>query len=277
MMDRLRLTKAFVASYSRFKYLRNTELREKNRELMTRGSRDLPYPPPHLVFLVTGEFDIQKWEEKGILGAQCIRAILSRNGFDIGSFRSVLDFGCGCGRVMRQWAELRGPELHGTDYNPALVDWCSRSLPFAKFRTNPLEGPLSYADASFDFIYAISVFTHWSEPLQRSWIRELARISKPGGVLYMTTHGRSYLPDLDAHQRKRFEAGELVVVRDHDSGSNLCAAYHPECYVREKLARSFEVLDFQENGALDAKQDVFLLRKLKSVSGPLGPSPSYPT
>ena len=139
---------------------------------------------------------------------------------------------------MRHGAESKGPSLHGTDCNPALVNWCRRNLPFADFRNNAAHGRRSYEDESFNFIYAISVFTHWSEDLQFFWIKELRRILRPGGVLYMTTHGRSYLDSLDDSGRE-FEAGNLVVVRGYDSGTNICAACHPEQYVREKLSQGF--------------------------------------
>lgn len=262
LLDELHLTRSFVDFYTYLRYLGQSELRARNARLLASGTPDgLPLPPPRLVYFVTGAYDLQRFLDNGTLGAECIRSVLRRNGYEIESLHRVLDFGCGCGRVMRHWAGVAGPEFHGTDYNPRLIEWCRASLPHGRFQLNTLGGGLGYADAYFGFVYAISVFTHFDLELQSFWIRELARILSSGGLLYMTTHGRSYREDLDPEQRRRFDAGELAVVRARDSGSNLCAAFHPEAWVRQHFAEYFEVLDFEPDGARDARQDVYLLRR----------------
>jgi ubiquinone/menaquinone biosynthesis C-methylase UbiE len=65
---------------------------------------------------------------------------------------------------------------------------------FAQFEVNGLAPPLAYEANHFDFIYALSVFTHLPESLQTAWMSELARVLKPGGYLLMTTHRECYLP-----------------------------------------------------------------------------------
>ena len=148
----------------------------------------------------------------------------------------VLDFGCGCGRVLRHWAGLEGPEIHGSDYNERLVAWCAANLPFVTASVNELEPPLRYEDRQFGLVYAISVFTHLPRDLERAWIEELSRIVAPGGLLLLTTHGDSYADRLDAHERARYDSGEPVARWPGVAGSNLCTTFHPESYVRERLA-----------------------------------------
>lgn len=262
LLDDLHLTARFVDTYTYLRYLGRSELRARNAVLLaSRKAGELPLPPPRLVYLVTGAYDLERFLENGALGAECIRGVLRRNGYEIGALGRILDFGCGCGRVMRHWAGVTGPELHGSDYNRQLVAWCRDSLPHGRFQANELGGGLAYADGFFDFVYTISVFTHFDLELQHFWIRELARVLASGGLLYMTTHGASYAETLDDEQRRRFAAGELAVVRAHDSGSNLCAAFHPEPWVRRHFDQYFEVLDFEPDGARDARQDVYLLRR----------------
>jgi SAM-dependent methyltransferase len=224
--------------------------------------RGLPLPPPRLMHLVAASEDVSWFLEAGQRGASCLRDILGRNGVELESLGAILDFGCGAGRVLRHFETLRGPALHGTDYNPALIAWCARSLPFAGFRVNGLGGGLSYADDTFDLVYALSVFTHLTESLQAFWIRELARVVRPGGYLFITVHGEHYAPKLPPGDYERFREGQLVVIGSSREGSNDCAAFHPESYVRQTLAAGLEVVDFVPEGALgNPRQDVVLLRK----------------
>lgn len=163
---------------------------------------------------------------------------------------------------MRHWDSLRHPVLHGTDYNAALVGWCKEHLKFAEFRVNTLSERLPYEPETFDFLYAFSVFTHLSEPLQFFWIGEWSRVLKPGGYVFFTTHGGYFLPQLTAEEKERFLNGQLVVDGAEKSGSNKCATYHPEVYVRENLARNFSVVDFIPGRAEgDLLQDIYLLKK----------------
>jgi SAM-dependent methyltransferase len=213
--------------------------------------------------LVAASSDPSWFLEVGLLAATSMRAVLERNGVLIELLGAILDFGCGAGRVMRHWSTLDGPALHGSDYNPALVAWCEANLPFASYCVNRLCGPLAYSDASFDLVYAFSVFTHLDETGQAFWMAELARVLKPGGVLFFTTHGEHYVPGLPAADQARFRRGELVVHGSRRLGSNACAAFHPESYVRGTLARGFDVLEFVPEGAKgNPCQDAYLLRKL---------------
>ena len=70
---------------------------------------------------------------------------------------AVLDWGCGCGRVIRQWGQVENTQIYGSDYNPELIAWGRSALPFARLSTNGLAPPLPFPDDSFDFLYGISV------------------------------------------------------------------------------------------------------------------------
>jgi cyclopropane fatty-acyl-phospholipid synthase-like methyltransferase len=174
---------------------------------------------------------------------------------------AVLDFGCGCGRVLRYWQNHDGTAA-GTDRDAGAVEWCRSHLPFARVDRNGLAPPLAYDDDSFDLAYALSVFTHLTEELQAAWRDELRRVLRPGGRLLLTTHGRSYVPRLEREERERFERGELVVRWGELPGSNLCSAYHPETYLRETFARGFDVVRIEPEGARgNPTQDLIVLRR----------------
>jgi SAM-dependent methyltransferase len=261
--DRLGLSARANDLRSHLAYATDRETRRLNADFREAGAPDgLPLPPPSLVYLVAGHFNLRWFYETGLDHARLVRKVLATNGVDIESFDKLLDFGCGCGRVLRHWLDLPSTRVHGSDYSPRPIRWCRHSLPFAEFSTNDLAPPLPYPAAEFDFIYAVSVFTHLTEELQPQWVAELERVLNPGGFLLVTTKGSSRLEALDAQERERFEAGQLVIKYGRYAGRNLCAAFHPESYLRQRFAPSLEFVDFvpADVGRSDG-QDILLLRR----------------
>lgn len=224
----------------------------------------LPLPPPRLRMLVAGTADAAWFLATGAASAELVAEAARRHGVPLEEEpTAILDFGCGCGRVTRHWASVPGLEVAGSDYNPRLVRWCAENLPFGRFSVNGAEPPLDFPDGRFDLVYAISVLTHLTEEQGEAWLGELRRVLRPGGLLVLTTHGDAHAAALSAGERERYEAGELVVRRRTVAGTNLCAAYHPGAYVRERLARDFELVEHQPEGAAAGSpdQDLVVLRK----------------
>jgi SAM-dependent methyltransferase len=204
------------------------------------GPDGLPLPPARLRLLVDGRSgDAERFCWVGEQGAQIVREAVAESGAEIESLEAILDFGCGCGRVARNWAGLANTEVHGCDYNRELVGWCAGNLPFLRTTVNDLEPPLPYVGGSFDLVYAMSVLSHLSEPLQQAWTAEFHRILRPGGLLLVSVLGDACADRLSPEQREQFDRGELVVERKGMAGSNLCTAYHPRAYVRERLLADF--------------------------------------
>jgi SAM-dependent methyltransferase len=107
-----------------------------------------------------------------------------------GEPRRVLDFGCGCGRMTRFFPQLQDRWIgFGSDINPDHVDWCRDHLPAVITLLNGAAPPIATEDASMDFVYCLSVFSHLPDDQARVWFGELARVIRPGGLLLITTHG----------------------------------------------------------------------------------------
>jgi SAM-dependent methyltransferase len=224
-----------------------------------------PLPPAELMRMVAGGARQRprprRFFEGGRSTAEAIETIVARYGKPIASCEALLDFGCGCGRLIRHWHGLSETELHGCDYNPELLAWCLDNLPFAKFELNELQPPLPYSSESFDLVVAMSVFTHLTEELQFEWLAELRRVLKPGGMLLLSTHGESRLPEVDADGRGEFRAGHLVVRESSAAGSNRCNSFHPREYVQRTLSRDFELLAHLPDAARNMRQDVVLMAR----------------
>lgn len=228
-----------------------------------RGAPDgLRLPSVTARLLVAGSADPDWFLDGGTLGGTAIRDAVARQGQPMERFERILDFGCGCGRVLRQWRALGSVQVFGTDMQHRLLRECRRVLPYTHLAVNGPEPPLPFADESFDLVYALSVFTHLDERQQLLWRDEIGRILKPNGLFVMTTQGTAYLPKLSRDERSRFEAGQVVLQRSEYRGLNLCQAFHPESYVRDVFADGFAIVDFEAEGARgNPRQDLFVLRR----------------
>src|SRR5579872_7199804 len=107
------------------------------------GTDGLPLPSPLLMVRVAGNVDASWFLEGGQLAEKAIRDVLERSGPPIDALSAILDFGCGCGRVLRRWQNLDA-RVYGSDISAAAVKWCRKHLPFVEASVNQLNPPLIY-------------------------------------------------------------------------------------------------------------------------------------
>jgi len=103
--------------------------------------------------------------------------------------RSVFDFGCASGRVVRHFAAQSDiPEIWGSDINRRHVRWLYEFMPHTiKPIFNHCIPSLPMRDNSVNIISAFSVFTH-IDTFETSWLAELRRILSDDGIAYITVH-----------------------------------------------------------------------------------------
>jgi SAM-dependent methyltransferase len=149
-----------------------------------------PWPGDELVSRVTGLTDRDVFFESGQQSVRDLNRALAVIGRSLESYPTILEFGCGCGRIML-WLEqvAAGAELHGVDIDERAIRWAQANIPYASFKVNDPLPPLDYPDAFFDLVYNHSVFTHLDEEYQDRWLAELRRVTKPGGTILLTVHG----------------------------------------------------------------------------------------
>jgi SAM-dependent methyltransferase len=227
------------------------------------GTDGLPLPPARLRAQIGPlHADPSFFLSSGRQHAELLEELLRDVGTEISDLDALLDWGCGCGRVLRHWSRLTTTRVAGCDIDERMVEWCAANLPFAEAQVTGLSPPLPYADSSFDLVYAFSVFTHLSEDLQQAWIGESRRVLDEGGHLLLSTLGDRYasLDRLTREEQERFRRGELVVLYERSAGTSLCSAYHPPEYVHRTLAQGFDVVAFRPAGD-EGGHDIHLLRK----------------
>lgn len=231
-----------------------------------------PLPRTWARMRVAGSPDAEWFFRSGRLAADSIRSTMAGYESNTGRLR-VLDFGCGCGRVLRHWRNDKNVTMFGVDFQQPLVGECHRVLPFAHLAVNGPEPPLPFLDESFDLIYCLSVFTHFDARQEILWRDEIRRVLKPGGLFVMSTQGPTFGARLHGAERRRFEEGQAVFQRTSFRGLNLCMTFHPETYVRRVLADGFSILDYRPEGAKgNPPQDLYLLRRDRGGRGPSAPA-----
>lgn len=250
--------------YSALKLVKLADLRAELHRPAGGTIGALPLPGLLRRISVAGTPNVDWFLASGAAAASCLRQALAGQGRALEDCRAILDFGAGCGRVLRHLAPLAArARICGVDINPGSIAWAKRNLRFAEMAVCPLAPPLDLDAGSFDLIYALSVFTHLPEDLQLAWMREKHRLLRPGGLLFFTTHGVSYAAELGPEERASFDSGQLVVRRADTAGSNWCGAYHPPLWVAAHLESGFRRLEHRPDGALgNPHQDYYLFAKI---------------
>ena len=226
-------------------------------ESLQRRNADLP--PAMLRFLVSESLSARLFRNIGYGCAQLVTAHLRNMGVEISQARRVMDFGCGCGRTLRWLLDEYGAvEFHGVDVHRGAIDWCRKHLSRGFFLHCSPEPPLPYADAHFDVIYSISVFTHLDQRMQDLWLAELRRLLRPGGVLVLTVHGERCIGTSDASALQALRSAGFLHWRSNKLKGIVPEGYHTswhsQAYIVQRLSRWFQNVHYEV--VPDGSQDV---------------------
>jgi SAM-dependent methyltransferase len=275
-----------------------------------------PLPPRHLTGRVVGEGTSEiDFLRGGLTDWRRVRDCLVRGGFEFDGGAEVLDFGVGCGRILRYFGlDAATCRFVGADVDAEAIEWCRESLDFARFEALPFVPPTSLAEHRFSAVYGFSVFSHLREAHHLAWLRELHRVTRPGAVLVLTVMGLHCArlvrdgalplphpaPEAMRAAFPRLEAGELLYFpyerlefrheanRAHFAEWDLMAygsTYLAEPYVRRHWTEWFDVVAYDL--APDGWQDYVTLRRRElsttrspsastAASSPRSPTPPSP-
>jgi SAM-dependent methyltransferase len=202
-------------------------------------------PPADLAGRV-GRADL--FEELGRLARADIVEVLPEGWSFAG--KRVLDFGCGPGRVLRQFLpEAEVAEFLACDIHAESVAWVDRTMspPVQRIFRCDESPPLPLEDTSLDLILAISVFTHlagdWS-----AWLLEMHRLLRPGGLLLATFLGAGMSKPLidEPWKEDRIGMNVLRYGQSFDLGGPI--VFHSPWWIREHWGRAFEIVTLREAG-----------------------------
>ena len=167
-----------------------------------RSEGGLPVPPHQ--FRMGHAADDQQYLLDGESGANYIRGILEREGVSLTLGKSILEWGCAGGRVLRHFVrEAERCDFWGVDQHGPSMSWCKENLsPPFKFLTCTAFPYLPFKDDKFTLVYAESVFTHILH-LMDMWLMEFCRILAPGGYALFTVHDEHTWQYLSEHEIQR--------------------------------------------------------------------------
>ena len=246
-----------------------------------------PFPPAELMSNVSGLADERDFAAHG---CHFYQALTRAAGRKLCEFPSLLDFGCGVGRLMRLLKGFPGA-LHGCDIDPRHVAWMSANIDYCRTVQSRVTPPLPYEARSFDAIISISVFSHLEERSQFAFLEELARVARPGATLLLTIHGdramrrartEKAIFDMIAVPADRFEEtatrydqggygfilqqGHLTRKGEGQGSASILEdeyeygiTFIPKAYVEREWSRWFEVRQIVDGGLHDF-QDIVVLR-----------------
>jgi SAM-dependent methyltransferase len=202
------------------------------------------------------------YEETGQAHRELIEKLLPADWSWTG--KRTLDFGCGVGRLMRQFApEAEEAEFWGCDLDSASITWLSENIcpPFHVFESAD-EADLPQEDGFFNLIYAFSVYTHFTDNWAE-WLLEHHRVLADGGYLLVTYLGEGMTEALvgEKWDEDRIGMNPLLYGNSWDLGGPI--AFNSEWWIRAHWGRAFEIVSLMPHGGGDppAGHGVVLMRK----------------
>ena len=235
-----------------------------------------PFPPAELMHNTSG---LERDRDFSSHGVDLVRALARVSPRPPAAFGDILDFGVGVGRLARMFMGY-GARYVGVDVDQRHIAWVKDSLDHVEaHHTQPAER-LPLDDASFDTIISISVFSHLCEADQIVHLMDLRRVSRPGGLLFLSVHGQRALNRALQEERiasllsvPLWEIERAKTTFEYGSGfsfivqnGHLTTERHPygitfisERYLRSVWSRWFDVVDIAAGGIHDF-QDIVVLR-----------------
>ncbi|MDX2479466.1 MAG: class I SAM-dependent methyltransferase [Desulfuromusa sp.] len=175
---------------------------------------------------------------------------------NISTTTQVLDFGSGWGRIGRFWLIDLAPD------NVYYADCLSEAVNI--FKSLGYSSPIEHCSTlpplknrgPFDVIHAYSVFSHLNEPYFNAWLKEFSKVLKPGGKLFITSRGKSFIQFVEKWQRNgkkesfnghmlpeasdlldKYLAGEFQFYTESGGGGELSSEFYGQAFVPEQYIR----------------------------------------
>jgi SAM-dependent methyltransferase len=152
---------------------------------------------------------------------------------------TVLDYGCGYGRLAGELLAAGYTDIEGFDVSAPQIERARREQPGARFSVLSDPPRLERADASVDVLLLFAVLTCVPDgDAQHGILDEIRRVLKPGGLLYLSDY---CLQDDERNvARYREHAARFGVHGVFETGDGAVCRHHEREWLRGLLS-GFEV------------------------------------
>ena len=133
--------------------------------------------------------------------------------------KSVLDIGCGYGRTLKELYDLGYRNLIGIDFSKEMIDRAWNLYSYINFYVGN-GNELSFDDSSIDSVILLGVLTCIpNKSNQEQLIKEIYRILKPSGILYINDFLlNDSLMYLDRYDKYKDKYGDYGIFETADGG-----------------------------------------------------------
>lgn len=139
---------------------------------------------------------VGSYVQAGRSAMEAVRRGLEACGRTPAELGSVLDLGCGYGRVLRfMCREVEPDRITACDLDARAVAFCAAELGVRPLVSRPDLTEVAFE--SYDLVWSGSLLTHLPERSSDAFLSLLPRILNPGGVAVVSFHGEHSLQALD--------------------------------------------------------------------------------
>lgn len=131
--------------------------------------------------------------------------------------KKILDFGSGSGRHVVHLAK-NGFEVVGLDISQTGIeitkDWLAKENLKAVLQVSDITMPIPYPDGYFDGVISTQVINHGEKATIDKIIKEITRVTRSGGVIFITVSIYEDNPSIGVSRKKKMIAERTFVPLD---------------------------------------------------------------
>lgn len=211
----------------------------------------------------TYQLNYQQYKEDGLLSAQeiidWVKPYINLNE------QNVLEWGCGVSRIVRHLPTLLPSSIiFAADINTQMIEWNRQYVNNVNFSLINYQPPTQYLSNTFQFVYAISVFTHIEDNEQENWVKEIHRILGAGGLFLFTTHGKKYFTHLTNTEVRTLNDKGTFTKSYKQKGHRMMSTYNEPKAFSKLLQKYFEIIEYCDGNKNPQKiggQDLWIVKK----------------
>jgi SAM-dependent methyltransferase len=248
----------------------NSSLMERINECET-DDTGIKIPPAWLIQAFTGVPDTIDHIESGKSSAEFYVDLYKQFCGDYAGVERVMDFGCGCGRVLSRMPGSESTRYFGVDLHEEALQWLRETMPKGAFSVGSAMPPVDLEKQNFDLIYSVSVLTHLPQEQEHAWLDEWHRLLKDDGLVIATFRGEDCVDQMpNERQRMAIRNGwsenNGFFYQKHHYWKGIfpefyAGTYQTIDYVRSNWGKRFEILTIVPAADSPNQQNTAVMRK----------------